>query len=67
MEGAAAFVRMEKERNQLRAALEQAKGECGPLRSRGASTIFIADFAPVIHRREGEHGEAGRGAGEVTG
>ena len=67
IEGAAPFVRMEQERDQLRTALEQAKGECGPLCLRGASTEFVADFAPVIHRREGEPGEAGRGAGEVTG
>ena len=67
MEGAAAFVRMEQERDQLRTALEQAKSECGPLLSTGASTIFIVNFTPVMHSREGEHGEAGRGAGEITG
>ena len=50
MEGAAAFVRMEQERDQLRTALEQANSECEPLCSRGASTAFIANFAPLIHR-----------------
>ena len=67
MEGAATFVRMEQERDQLRTAPEQAKGECGPLRLRSAATASVTNFPPVIHRREGEHGEAGRGAGEVTG
>ena len=67
MEGAAAFVRMEQERDQLRTALEQANSECEPLCSRGASTVFIANFAPLIRRRKGEHEEAGRGAGEVAG
>ena len=67
MEGAAAFVRMEQERDQLRTALEQANGKCEPLCSRGASTAFITHFAPLIRRREGEHEDAGRGAGEVAG
>ena len=50
MEGAAAFVRMEQERDQLRTAQEHANSECEPLCSRGASTAFIANFAPLIHR-----------------
>ena len=67
MEGAATFVRMEQERDQLRAALEQANSKYETLCSRSASTAFIANFAPLIRRRKGEHEEAGRGAGEVAG
>ena len=67
MEGAATFVRMEQERDQLRAALEQANSKYETLCSRSASTAFIANFVPLIRRREGEHEDAGRGAGEIAG
>ena len=51
MEGAATFVRMEQERNQLRAALEQANRECEPLCSRSAATASVTNFPPLIRRR----------------